>query len=312
MEAIRRQGRFEAALVLGPDRGPAERAARWTFSDTETLLRESEPQGVVLLAPIAERPALVKQCLAAGAAVLVLGSPGPSRGCQRAASLSRLAGRFVLAASPLRFSPAVVLARRLLDSGKFGRPLSMIVRSLWRGGRRAGSEDDGVVPLDQVFEAVDLICHLLGPIESAYSIDHPEGALAAVLASADRVPITLNLHASGSADACGLELELRSTEGGSLVIDRDCRLTSASQGGRVDAAHRPSLPSADPVIELGYDGLLHHFARLVTARGGGWAGPVQALAAAAEAVLASAARGRPVALGQPHRAASGRMEAAGA
>lgn len=300
LQSLGRIGTFEAICDKNAERDAAKLPARWAFSDLSLLLREAEPDGVVLHQPLGDRARLIKQCLAAGAGVLVTGAPGSAAACKRLASFSKLSGRFVLAAPAIRYSPTVLLARRLIESGKLGAPVSMTLHSTRRGSPRAGAEDHGVVPSDQVFEAVDLIHQLIGPIQQVFAIVHSDGALVASVMTAPGVPISLVFHGSGPSEAVGLEMEVRAADGTRLHIDRNLQLLCGN-GSRVDAARRVALAMADPAVELGYEGLMAEFRRHLEAgrTGLGLVGPVGTLVAATEAVLASAERRRPVVPKQP-------------
>jgi predicted dehydrogenase len=293
LQALGRVGTLEAICDGEAERDVARYQARWAFSDLGALLKEAEPDGIVLEQPAAERAGVIKQCLASGVGVLLTGLPGSSPACKRLSSIASLAGRVLLAAPAIRFAPAVAVARRLLDSGKFGVPVSLAIQSSRRGAARAGPKDDGPVPVDQIFEAVDLVQHLLGPIQQVYAMAHAEGVLAANGATDGGVIVSFMFHASGAAETAGVRLELRAADGTVLRIDQDCRL-ACGNGSRVDAAHCISLATVDPAVELGYEGLAAEFRRhLEGGRGSpGMVGPVGAVVAASEAILASAARGR--------------------
>ncbi|RIK68902.1 MAG: hypothetical protein DCC65_01880 [Planctomycetota bacterium] len=294
ISSLRRHGTFEALCDADAEREAARLQVRWTFNDLADMLRESEPAGVVLARPPRDRVRLIKQCLTGGASVLVTGAPCSASAAGRLSLFARLSGRCVLAAPAIRYSPAVMLARRLLDSGKLGAPISLSLRSTRRGLPRADFDDHGPVPADQVFEAVDVASHLIGPIRQVAAVPHADGVVVVAAESAAGVPVSLVLHASGPAESIGLELEIRSADGASLRIDRNCEL-ACGNGSRVDAVHRPNLAASDPAVELGYDGLIGEFLRLLRpGTAAGLVGPVAPSAAATEAILASAARGRPV------------------
>ncbi len=299
LQSLGRVGTLEAICNEDAERDAARFHARWAFSDLATLLRETEPAGVVLHQPLELRARLIKQCLAAGAAVLVPGAPGSAGSCKRLGSLCKLSGRFVLAAPAVRFSPAVLLARRLVESGKLGPPISMTVHSTRRGATRTGSQDRGAVPSDQVFEAIDLIHHLIGPVQRVFAVAHDDGALVASLTAEQGVPVGLVFHGSGPAEAVGVEMEIRAADGTRLHMDRNQQLVCGN-GSRVDVAHQVALPMADPAVELGYEGLLAEFRRCIqSGRAGlGLVGQVPATVAATEGLFASVARGRVVALKQ--------------
>jgi len=310
LQSLSRVGTFEAICDEDAERYVAKLHVRWAFSDLSAMLREAEPDGVVLSRPLGDRARLIKQCLAAGAGVLVTGAPGSATACKRLASFSKLSGRFVLAAPAIRFSPAILLARRLVESGKLGSPISMAIHSTRRGSPRTSVDDHGAVPSDQVFEAVDLIHHLIGPLQQVFACVHGDGALIASAITVPGVPVSLVFHASGQAEAVGLELEIRATDGTRLCVDRNQQLLCVT-GSRVNAAHRVAMAMADPAVELGYDGLMAEFRRHVEAgrTGLGLVGAVTAITSATEAVFASAERRRPVVPKQV-RAAPGKQTAA--
>lgn len=288
--ALGRVGRFEA-LCDEHAGGDASRInARWTFDDLATMLREAEPDGVVVATALAVRGRVIKECLAAGAGVIVTGLPAPARDCPRIATLAKLSGRPVLAAPASRFSPAILMARRLAESGKVGRPISMMIRSTRRGSVRDGEDPDAPAPVDQVYEAVDLVHHLVGPLVRTAAMGHPEGALAVAAMTVDGVPVSMVCHSTGPVEVVGLELETRGSDGSCLRVDRDGRL-HCGQGARVDAFHGPSLATVDPVVELGYEGLIAEFARCLQADSGrGIIGRVGEIAKVTESILRTTGR----------------------
>ncbi len=295
LRSIARIGIFEAICEDHAEESAAQHHARWAFTDLASLLREAEPDGVILHQPLEDRTKMLKECLAAGAGVLVTGAPGTAATCKRLASFSKLSGRFILAAPPLRFAPAMMLAKRLVESGKFGVPLSMTLHSSRRGSPRLGTRDNAVVAHDQMFEAVDVVHQLIGPIHQVYAVAHADGALVASMMTTPGVPVSLVLHASGPPEAVGVEIVLRAADGTTLRIDRNLQLLSGN-GSRVDAAHRVAMATVDPALELGYEGLIAEFGRHLLAghRGAGLIGQVASVVAATEAVFASAARQRAV------------------
>lgn len=294
LASLRRHGTFEAICHADAEREAAKWQARWTFSDSETMLREAEPAGVVITEPFRDRHRLVRQCLSAGACVLLTGAPCTAAQARRLALLARVSGRCVLAAPPTRYAPAVMMARRIMDSGKLASPISIVLHSTRRGAPRTDETDDGPVPIDQIFEAVDLIQLMLGPIGHVTALAHDEGVMIVAAETASRVPVSMVLHASGPAEAIGVEMEIRSADGACLRIDRGFHLTCGN-GSRIDAVHRPSLSANDPAVELGYDGLLAEFSRLLRPRLGlGLIGQVGTVLSTVEAISTSAAKGRMV------------------
>lgn len=295
LQAVRRHGTLEALCDAHSERDAARFQARWTFTDVDALLREAEPDGVVLGAAQGARHRLIKQCLASGANVLLTSAPCSSGMANRLAILAKLSGRVVQASPAIIHCPAALLARRLLDSGRFGRTISLSLRSTRRGSPRDDFDDHGPVPVDQVFEAVSLIQFLLGPLRLVTAMAHGEGVLMAAGMSVENVPVSISLHASGPAEALGVDVEMRSQDGSILTMDRAGGLICRN-GSRVDVCHQPSLAASDPVVELGFDALVSEFVRRSRPGGAsGLAGPVLPVLAGAEAILASAAKGRPAA-----------------
>lgn len=313
LRAMAQAGVLEAICDQDAEQQIGRWHARWAFAEVGEMLREAEPDGVVLSVPLAGRTRLIKQCLTAGAGVLVAGAPGAASVCGRLALFAKLAGRFVMAAPAIRFSPSVLLARRLLDSGKFGPPISMVLHSTHRASTSQAPPHAGPISTDQVFEAADLVHHLIGPIGRVFSSAHADGAMTASAVSKDGVTLAMVFHANGMAEAVGIDLEIRAADGTRLSIDRNGSLDCVN-GSRVGACHHVALGSAEPAVELGFDGLVAEFRRHLETRrcGSGLVGAAGPVTASAEAILGSAAKGRamvPKALGRTGgRAASKPVE----
>jgi len=296
LSAMTRVGRLEAICGPGAEECPLSVPVRWAFSDASRMLREAEPEGVVIQCPMRERAALIKQCLAAAARVLLTGIPAAAAMCRRLDSMGKVTGRAILAASAIRFSPAVRQAERLLESGRFGLPVSLAVRSSWPSSHRgpAPASPSPVDP-DQVFEAVDLVFALLGGLRQVHASIHATGVLSALCNAENGANVLLECHSSGDPELDGVEIDLRAADGTWLRIDRAGHLTCA-RGSKVEAWHHPSAATADPAKELGYEGLLAEFRRtLVDHRGvsGGLLRPAPAVTATVEAIFASGQKNRP-------------------
>ena len=297
IHSIRKHGTLEAVCDESPRRDADVFQARWMYSDVAALLREAEPAGVIVFRPNNERFGIIKQCLGSGASVLVPGIPCGAARWDRVATMSKLAGRTVVSASPARFAPGVSVARRLIESGKFGTPMSLALHITRRGTPREGLDDQGPVAADQVFEAADLVQTLIGSIREVTSVAHQEGALMVVGRTMTDTPFSLNLHASGPPESLGLELELRSVDGTCMRIEKTGQLFCGN-GSRVDAMYRPTLATSDPAVELGFDGLVGEFVRWVAA-GSTMAAdsvPCASVIASSEAILSSARSGHKVAV----------------
>jgi len=297
LRAIEQTATFEALCCPDAEEAARRYHARWSFDDLDAMLRETQPDGIVLSVGPARRPALIKTCLSAGISVLVPDAPGPANGCTRLSSIAKLCGRTILAASPARFAPAILLARRLIDSGRISQPLLGSIHITRRGQAREDETDRGCIPLGLAFEAMDLIHHLFDGVDSISCMPQEDAAVATVRTAGD-VAISLLLQANGAADAEGTTLEVRGRDGTRITIDTDGRLICGN-GSRLHATHRPTRIAADPCVEFGYIGMLEEFGRcLKTARSPhGMPGPAAAVTASAEALLASAVKGRAVSPG---------------
>lgn len=289
--AIRRHGTFEA-VCDDHEVDAARYQARWTFNSLTDLLRESEPTGVIVVAPVKLRAKLIRDCLSAGAGVLILGAPGSTAAWKRMASLTQVTTRPILAESPLRFSPVFLLARRLIESGKMGRVISINLRSTRAAVPRSDFSDDSPVSADQIYEAASIIHYLGGPVSQVCAYGHEEGVLIAAGRTSAGVPMSIALHSGGPSEAIGIEFEMCALDGTRLQIDRNCRLFCGN-GARLEEIHEPSLSSADPIVELGYDGLMGEFRRLLTAgRPQSQPSHVEECLQTLDGILTSCARGK--------------------
>jgi predicted dehydrogenase len=259
---LRAVGQTDAQFVAicAEDAARAERAAaefhvRWPYQDLGTLLAEAQPHGVITAAPLSHRETIVRRCLAAGVSVLVIGLPLPPPGRPPACGRALLWG----AAAP-RFAPAGTLVRRMIESGKIGDVLSLTVSlAHWRSVRSVADAAWPVSP-DLVFQAVDWIEDLVGPAQEVLARGHPDGSLMATLVCRRDVPVSLALHEHGPPERSGAALELRSTDGALLVLDREMRL-ACQNGTRTLASYTPALGASDPAVEFGYVGLIKEFLR---------------------------------------------------
>src|SRR5262249_6167105 len=136
-------------------RAATEFHARWPFHGIRTLLAEAAPDGVIVASPLSERADVVRRCLAAGASVLPIGPcAAPRTGFNKS---------FCWFAAAARFSPAGLLAQRLIASGKLGEVVSAgltLVR--WRAAKSVADTGWPVSP-DTMAEALDWLTALLGP-----------------------------------------------------------------------------------------------------------------------------------------------------
>ena len=307
LKSLATLGTLEAVCDENVGHEAARIPARWFFTRLSALLGEAEPDAVAVGKPLGLRPQVIKQCLTHGTAVLVAGAPGRGADCRRLVSLSRVAGRVLLAAPAIRYSPALVLARRLVEAGKLDTPVLMTVESSRANSDFRREGDSGPIPLDQVFEALDVVYTLIGPVQTVYAVAHAEATLVAAAVTEGGVPVSLVLDSNGRAEDTGLRAEVRAADGMRLLIDKNLQVT-CGDGARVDATHRFAVATAEPAIELGYEGLVAEFCRLMRDPRADRGLTDQAWGAliAAEAVMASVTRGRPMEVRHPEKIATRR------
>ncbi len=297
--------RFEA--VCDPSGSQIEKAARicgarWPFDDLEQMLREAEPDAVIIAAPPDQRTQWAKTCLRRRTAVLMLGAPGSTpAACRTLSRLARQVNRQVMVGVPQRFSPAGVRAQRLLASGRLGPVVAADVVVTW--ARRLDRDPSGAsaLPFDLVFEAADRLQGLDVVPERVWAVERPNGHLAAIARTADGAVASLGLHHAGPPESAGSRLEARSDEGGLLIIDDDVNLI-CTVGSQLVARHRPRLGvGADPRVECGYAGMLGAFVTAVRDRQGVPFGLPSATGsvALAAAMLRSARTGRRIDVTRP-------------
>ncbi len=259
--------RFEA--ICDPGGGRVEAAARtygarWPFDDLDQMLREAEPDAVVLAVAVDQRAAVARTCLRRKAATLILGSPGTSPGATKAlAKVARTARQIVMVGLAQRYSPAAVKARRLLESGKLGRLSAVDLTVTWpRDPAREGG-GDFPLPFDLVFDAADRLRSLGLQPDRIWAIEQPYGHVAAMVLAGDGVLATLGLHHAGTPQAAGNHLEVRSEDGGLLSIEDDVNMTCVV-GTQPVARHEPKMGRGDdPNVECGWVGMLSAFIRAV-------------------------------------------------
>lgn len=276
------------AAVCCDSAAQAERAAgdfhaRWPFHGVRTMLQECQPHGVIAAGSLARRAEIVRLCAASRVPVLSVGLP--------LAPAARGGGRpdaFVWNAAAGRFSPAGVMAKRLLESGKVGEPISISIGVTRCRAARDAEESAWPVTRDTLFEAADWAVALAGPIREVFARGHPDGAIAATVVGATDVPMSLRVHEHGGPDQAGVTLEIRGSDGALLTLDRHMRLKLRS-GTRVLASHAPSPGVSDPAVECGYVGLVNEFVRKI-ADGRGGASDGSTAATLTETILSALSR----------------------
>lgn len=292
--------RFEA--ICDADGLVAETAARtygarWPFDDLEQMLGEAEPDAVIIAAPAEIRPDWTKTCLKHRTAVLVLGAPGTNHAeCRSVAKLARRVNRQVMIGLPQRFSPAAVRARRLLESGKIGRVASVDVTMTWPRDPGRHDPSDLPLPFDLAFDAADRLRWCNVEPERIWAVARPYGHVAAMVLASDGVVATLGLHYAGTPKSAGSHIEVRSEDGGVLLISDDVNMT-CTVGSQLVHQHTPRLGAGDdPRIECGHAGMVAEFVAALRDQQGvpfGLPSATRSVLLAA-AVFQAARSGRPV------------------
>ncbi len=256
--------RFEA--ICDPNGSGAETAvrtygARWPFTDLEQMLKESEPDAVILAVSAPQRTGWIKTCLRYRRPVLVLGSPATTVAeCRALAKAARAVNRQVMVGLPQRFGPAGQRLRRILESGRLG-PLADADVLISRPGSPQTDDNAALaLPFDLMFEAADRLLSCGLQPTKIMAVQRTYGHVGAVMTCACGAMASIRVHCSGSSESAGSRLELRSDDGGLLVLEDDVNL-DCRVGSQWVARHHPRFGvAADPRIECGYTGMISAFA----------------------------------------------------
>jgi len=292
--------RFEA--ICDSDAARAETAARtygarWPFDDLDQMLREAEPDAVIVAAPLARRSRWSKTCLRSRAAVLILGAPASTVGeCRTLLTASRQVNRQVMVGLPQRFSPAFLRGRRILESGRMGPLASLDISMTWPRQATAEEGPEHSVPFDLMFEAADRLRSCGVKPFKVWAVERPYGHLVAMVVGTDGVVGSVALHHTGTPQSAGSRMELRSEDGGLLLVEDDVNL-ECTVGSQLVGRHHPRFGAGDdPRVERGFTGMIAAFATALRARQGVPYGLPSAMAsvALAEATFKAARTGRAV------------------
>jgi len=264
--------RFEAICDPNPSRtdlAVRTYGARWPFNDIEQMLREAEPDAVIVAAPNSQRAQLAKTCLRHRSAVLLLGAPGRNlTECRALARAARQANRQLMVGLPQRFSPAGSRAQRLLESGRLGPVAAVEVALTWPRSPDPDEGSDLSLPFDLVFDAADRLRRCAVEPERIWAVARPYGHIAAMVLATDGVVATLGLHHAGTPQAAGSRLEVRSEDGGLLVVEDDVNLICTA-GSQLVARHQPRFGAGDdPRVEQGFAGMIAAFVTALRDRRG--------------------------------------------
>jgi len=293
--------RLEAVCDGDPERAAqtAERyAVRWSFGHLGEMLAETEPELLVVGAGHADqRIHRVREALRRGANVVVTAPPTPDlRGWDRLVLSAKQARKFVMLGLPHRFSPAAERAAKVLAAGVLGEPLSIAVTlRRWQAPGAASTNQAGD-DLDMAFDALDRVCHFLGPVRWVAASAGQEGAISAALRVTGGAVGSLSAQAAPGVWAVASRVEMVGSTGGLLELVDDCRLRYVTGDGCAEEHVACWSAGARPSYELGYEGVLTEaLAALRAARS-----PAASLhgvrdsLAATRALTASAAKGRGV------------------
>jgi UDP-N-acetylglucosamine 3-dehydrogenase len=165
---------LEATVLCGvadPDvanaRFVAQRHGVPAYADHRELLAAQHPDIVSVAVPTAAHLEVVRDCLAAGAHVLVEKPIAASMDEGRdMLALSRSAGRTLTVGHVERFNPAVIELRRRLQEGALGRVFE--IRSRRMGPFPARVRDVGVV-VDLAAHDLDIMRWLVGEVARVYA-----------------------------------------------------------------------------------------------------------------------------------------------
>jgi len=301
------RARFEAICDDDADRAAqtAERyAVRWSFGHLGEMLTETEPELLIVGAGNADqRVHRIREALRRGASVIVTSLPtGDLRSWDRLAAGAKRAGKFVMPGLPHRFSPAAEMAAKVLARGVLGEPVSSTVMLRRWQATSAEPGDD----LDTPFDALDRVCHFLGPVRWLAVGTGSDGAVSAALRLAGGAVASVSAQPAPGVWAAASRLEMVGSTGGLLELVDDCRMRCVTGDGRVEQYEASWPAGARPSCELGYEGLLTEALSAVRTRRSPAAGlhEVRNSLVATRALTASAAKGRGIAI-RPAKSSAG-------
>jgi predicted dehydrogenase len=195
-----------------------------------------------------------------------------------------------------RFSPAGIRQRRLIESGRLGAVSALDLVMTWPRSPERDDPTELSLPFDLAFDAADRLRSCGVEPDRTWAVERPYGHIAAMILGTDGVVATLGLHHTGSPQSSGSHLELRSEDGGLLIVEDDVDLT-CTMGTQLIARHHPRLGVGDdPRIECGYAEMVGAFVTALRDRQGVPFGLPSATGsvALASAIFRAAKTGRPV------------------
>ena len=227
---------------LSRAKGMATRFGGQAFASLDQLLRETEPQALVVCTPHPVHADATEAAASAGAHVLVEKPMAASLAdCDRMIAATRRAGVQLGVVSQRRFYEPVKRMKAAIDAGKIGKPVLGIFQMYsWRDEAYYASDpwrgtwdgEGGGVLVNQSPHQLDLLLWLMGPIAeiSGYwaNLNHPSvevddtavasirfrnGGLGAIITSVSQKPgIYTKVHIHGSNGASiGVETDSGAT-----------------------------------------------------------------------------------------------------
>lgn len=229
-------------------------AGRWPFASLEQLVKESEFDLAVLLAPPDLRAELARVLLRARRAVLVPGLPTEDlAGAKRLLSVAEKADRGLLIGWPMRFSPAWVKTRQLLRSGRIGTVTNLLINETVE---RRPEDAVGGPESEALASMLDRVVQLAGLPAEVLARTTPLAGWSVVLTNPDGVLCSLVVQSVRTSEQTISRLEVRTSEDGYVILEDGCRMT-AYTGGEVIQSHHPNwMTGSQPRVELGYSGLV--------------------------------------------------------
>jgi predicted dehydrogenase len=176
--AIQQVGELAAVCDVDKERAAAfaSRAQCKPYSVVSEMLRLEKPHVVAICSPSGLHPAHTVECLKAGADVICEKPMAiDTDSAEMMLNVARQTGRKLFVVKQNRFSPQVMLLKRVADAGILGvihgfqltcawnRGAEYYVQSAWRGS----SDQDGGILFTQFSHFIDLLGWLLGQIRDA-------------------------------------------------------------------------------------------------------------------------------------------------
>jgi predicted dehydrogenase len=238
----------DLVAVCDLDRARAEHygrmfGARTTYTDHRVMLREQQPEAVIVVTSYDEHgrpryPVLAQDCMRAGAHVWIEKPPAASSDeIRQMMATGRQTQRFVMVGFKKMFFPAHQKARQIIGGDGFGPVSSVTARypQALPPPEQRGEDQRMCGFLDHIVHPWSLLYYLVGPARSIFVQRSPEGGSVTAISFASGAVGALHLPTHA-----GVKSPLERTEvvgrGASLVIDNGIRLTHY-RGGAGDSQY---------------------------------------------------------------------------